>query len=94
MKRIGIVGGGQLGRMLSFEAKRMGFEVIILDPNPNSPAGQVSDVQIVADYDDLDKIDQFINLCDVVTYEFEHISVEFLREIEKGVERSYLLLIH
>ncbi|MCX7951080.1 MAG: 5-(carboxyamino)imidazole ribonucleotide synthase [Clostridiales bacterium] len=83
MKTIGIVGGGQLGRMLSFEAKRMGFNVVILDPTPNSPAGQVSDKQIVAKFDDLDKIDDFIELCDVITYEFEHISVEFLREIEK-----------
>jgi len=83
MKRIGIVGGGQLGRMLSFEAKRMGFEVVILDPTRNSPAGQVSDFQIVSRYDDLSRIDDFINGCDVITYEFEHISVEFLREIEK-----------
>ncbi|CDF59483.1 5-(carboxyamino)imidazole ribonucleotide synthase [Thermobrachium celere] len=83
MKRIGIVGGGQLGRMLSFEAKRMGFEVVILDPTSHSPASQVSDFQIVSRYDDLSKIDEFIGLCDVITYEFEHISVEFLREIEK-----------
>lgn len=83
MKTIGIVGGGQLGRMLSFEAKRMGFNVVILDPTPNSPAGQVSDRQIVAKFDDLDKIDEFTEPCDVITYEFEHISVEFLREIEK-----------
>lgn len=83
MKTIGIIGGGQLGRMISFEAKRMGFNVVILDPTYNSPAGQVSDYQVVAEYDDLSKVDEFINKCDVITYEFEHISVDFLRELEK-----------
>lgn len=49
---IGIIGGGQLGRMFVFEAKQMGYHVIVLDPKPNSPAGQVADEQILADFDD------------------------------------------
>ncbi|MFJ6969169.1 MAG: NAD(P)-dependent oxidoreductase, partial [Ligilactobacillus salivarius] len=47
-KTIGIIGGGQLGQMLSFSAKKAGMRVIILDPNPDCSAGQVSDEQIVA----------------------------------------------
>ena len=46
---IGIIGGGQLGKMIAMEAKRMGYDVSILDPNPLSPAGQVADRQIVAE---------------------------------------------
>ena len=49
---LGILGGGQLGRMLSQAASRLGFDVVILDPEPDSPAGRVSSAQIVAAYDD------------------------------------------
>ncbi|MFK4998492.1 hypothetical protein ACI2OX_17690 [Bacillus sp. N9] len=49
---IGIIGGGQLGRMMTFSAKEAGFRVIILEPAPDSPAGQVADEQIIATYDD------------------------------------------
>nr|WP_241208685.1 hypothetical protein [Thermotoga sp. Cell2] len=50
MKKIGIIGGGQLGKMMTLEAKKMGFYVIVLDPTPRSPAGQVADEQIVAGF--------------------------------------------
>lgn len=50
---IGIIGGGQLGRMLVLEAKRFGLNVIVLDPKENSPAGQIADFQMVAEFDDL-----------------------------------------
>lgn len=50
--RLGIVGGGQLGKMLTIAAKKLGFYVTIIDPTPQSPAGQVADRQIVADYKD------------------------------------------
>lgn len=49
---IGIIGGGQLGQMIALAAKAMGYKVGILDPAPNCPAGQVSDFQIVAAYND------------------------------------------
>lgn len=51
-KRIGIVGGGQLGRMLAQAAHSLGFRVLVLDPTPNAPAGLIADEQIVADFKD------------------------------------------
>ncbi len=49
---IGIIGGGQLGRMMALSARYMGFRVGVLDPTPNCPTGQVADFQITAEYDD------------------------------------------
>lgn len=80
--KIGIIGGGQLGRMLTMAAKRMGYFVAILDPNVGSPAGQVADKQIVASFSDRQAIRRLAELTDVVTYEFEHIDAEMLCEIE------------
>ncbi len=54
--KIGIIGGGQLGKMITVEAKRMGYHVTILDPTPNSPAGQVADEQIIASFTDRNAI--------------------------------------
>lgn len=79
---IGIIGGGQLGRMMALEAKRMGYHVVVFDPKSNSPAGQVSDEQIVAGYDDLKAIRALAEKVDVLTYEFEHIDVSALEYIE------------
>ncbi len=73
IETIGILGGGQLGRMLTLEAKRMGYRVVTLEPMPNSPCGQVADEQIVAAYDDLRAIGELGARSDVVTYEFENI---------------------
>ena len=60
IETIGILGGGQLGRMLTLEAKRMGYRVVTLEPLPNSPCGQVADEQIVAAYDDLRAIGELV----------------------------------
>lgn len=82
-RSIGVIGGGQLGRMFALEAKRMGFDVITLDPQERSPCGQVADEQIVAAYDDLAAIERLGRRADVITYEFENISiasVEFLEQ--------------
>lgn len=79
---IGIVGGGQLGRMFVFEAKRMGYHVVVLDPKLNSPAGQVADEQIVAGFDDIWAYKELAQKTDVVTFEFEHINAEILSLIE------------
>jgi 5-(carboxyamino)imidazole ribonucleotide synthase len=78
---IGILGGGQLGRMLSQAASKLGFDVVILDPEENSPAGRVSRGQIVAAYDDPTALTVLGQVCDVVTFEFENVpaaSVELL----------------
>lgn len=75
---IGIIGGGQLGRMMAIGAKEMGFRIAVLDPTEDSPCGQVADVKIVAPYDDLKAIEQLANVSDVITYEFENIDAEAL----------------
>ena len=80
---IGILGGGQLGRMLTLEAKRMGYRVVTLEPFPESPTGQVADEQIVAAYDDLRAIGELGARSDVVTYEFENIPLESVRALER-----------
>jgi 5-(carboxyamino)imidazole ribonucleotide synthase len=82
IESIGILGGGQLGRMLALEAKRMGYRVVTLEPLPNSPCGQVADEQIVAAYDDLRAIGELGARSDVVTYEFENIPLESVRALE------------
>jgi 5-(carboxyamino)imidazole ribonucleotide synthase len=76
---IGIIGGGQLGRMMAISAKEMGFHVAVLDPMPNSPCGQVSDIEITAEYNDLEAIKQLASVSDVITYEFENIDAAALR---------------
>lgn len=81
--RIGIVGGGQLGRMLVFEAKKLGFTVTILDPTPQSPAGQVADHQIVASLSDGVAIEQLAKASDYITYEIEHIDIHALKKLEQ-----------
>ena len=86
---IGIIGGGQLGRMTAQEAKRMGYNVVIFDPKPNSPAGQVADKQIIADYSDLAALKELAHISDVMTYEFEHINVEALSALEREGHRIY-----
>ncbi len=80
---IGVIGGGQLGRMIALDAKRMGYHVIALDPQEHSPCGQVADEQIVADYTDLDAIEDLGNRTDVVTYEFENIHIGSVRLLEE-----------
>lgn len=82
IETIGILGGGQLGRMLTLEAKRMGYRVVALEPLPNSPTGQIADEQIVAAYDDLRAIGELGARADVVTYEFENIALESVLALE------------
>ena len=86
-KTIGIIGGGQLGRMMCLAAKAMGYKTAVLDPTPNCPCAQVSDIEITADYDDMSAIQKLAGLCDVITYEFENIDYKALAYLE---ERSYL----
>lgn len=78
---IGIVGGGQLGRMMAISAKEMGFRVGVLDPTEDCPAAQVADWHIVAAYDDILALQELAKRCEVITYEFENVSVEALNNI-------------
>lgn len=73
---IGILGSGQLGRMLALAARPMGYRVHVLSPEQGSPAGQVADVEVVAAYEDLAAVRQFAQAVDVVTYEFENVPAE------------------
>ncbi|WP_300377963.1 5-(carboxyamino)imidazole ribonucleotide synthase [Henriciella sp.] len=82
---IGILGGGQLGRMLASAAARLGFDVHILAPDEDPPAARVAARHWQAAYDDQSALDAFATACDVITYEFENIpvaSVEYL--VSKG----------
>lgn len=81
--RIGIVGGGQLGRMLTMPAKQMGFTVTILDPTPRSPAGQVADYQIAASYDDEEALIQLATQSDYLTFEIELANPDLLIKIAR-----------
>ena len=71
---IGVLGGGQLGRMMALAARRMGYRVHTISPDSDTPTGQVADLEIPADYDDIDAIRAFARGVDVVTFEFENVS--------------------
>ncbi len=73
---IGILGGGQLGRMLALAAARLGFKCHIFAPNPDSPAFDVVHRVTCADYGDTQALDRFAADADVVTYEFENVPAE------------------
>ena len=81
---IGIVGGGQLAKMLTLAAKKMGFTVIVTDPTPQSPAGQVADRQLVGGYKDEKVTRELAKLVDVITVDAEFVNDEVLLEIEKS----------
>lgn len=71
---IGVLGGGQLGRMFAMAARRLGYRVHTLAPEHDTPTGQIADVEVVASYEDLDRIRAFAQHVDVVTFEFENVS--------------------
>ena len=80
--RIGILGGGQLGRMLSVAASRLGFLTHIYEPGANPPAAQVADQCTTASYEDTEALRAFAESIDVITYEFENIPTDALDVLE------------
>lgn len=82
---IGILGSGQLGRMFTLEAKRMGYYVHTFSPDKNSPTGQVADEEFIASYDDVEAAKKFAENVDVVTFEFENIASKVVEAIEERV---------
>lgn len=82
---IGIVGGGQLGRMLALAAARLGLRCVIFDPDSDAPAAQVSSRHITAPFDDRDAIKSLAEACAAVTYEFENVPAETIRILEERV---------
>lgn len=83
LARIGIIGGGQLGRMMAKAAKRLGCTCVILDPTPGSPAGQVAGHQIVGHYHDPARLRELAGSCDVTTFDIEDIDTAALIQLAR-----------
>lgn len=81
-KRIGIIGGGQLGLMIAEAAHRQGASVYALDPDSDAPAFAECDGHIIAEYDDLAALEKLGDMTDVLTYEFENVPGDILRHLE------------
>jgi 5-(carboxyamino)imidazole ribonucleotide synthase len=80
---IGLLGGGQLGRMFGIAARRMGYRVHTFEPSPDSPAGQISDREFNGSYTDRELLNAFVQSVDVVTFEFENIPHEVVDQISQ-----------
>jgi len=80
--RIGIVGGGQLGKMLAMDAKRLGLKVNILDPSYDCPASSIADEHIVAGFNDRQGIIRLAEMSNILTYEIELVDADVLKELE------------
>ena len=80
---LGMIGGGQLGRMFTIAARSMGYRVIILDPDPHSPAGNIADQHIQADFNDHAALDMLGDSCVAITSEFENLPVESLTRLQR-----------
>jgi 5-(carboxyamino)imidazole ribonucleotide synthase len=81
---LGVLGGGQLGRMFTLAARVMGYKVVVLDPDPQSPAGQVADIHLKAGYTDAAALLHMANLCQAVTTEFENVPAQSLEMLAKN----------
>lgn len=79
--KLGIIGGGQLGKIMSQKAKKMGFHVTILDPTFNCPAAQVSDKHIMGGFHDKEKLEQLVQETHVTTFETEHVDTSILKKL-------------
>ena len=79
---LGLLGGGQLGRMFGMAARRMGYRVHTFSPEDDSPAGQVADLEVTASYEDLDALRAFARGVEVVTFEFENVPAEAIGAVE------------
>lgn len=82
---IGMLGGGQLGRYALMAARVMGFRTIVLEPDPEAPAGAVADEHLVADYDDPEALARLAQVCSVVTTEFENPPAEAMAVLARSV---------
>ncbi|MDW3216695.1 MAG: 5-(carboxyamino)imidazole ribonucleotide synthase [Ilumatobacteraceae bacterium] len=80
---IGILGGGQLGRYALIAARTMGYRTMVLEPDPNAPAGRIADEHLIADYDDVDALRRLGDECSVVTTEFENPPATALDELRR-----------
>lgn len=79
---LGVLGSGQLGRMFTIAARRMGYRVHTFSPDEDTPTGQVADVEVTASYEDLDALRAFAGQVEVVTFEFENVPTEAVDAVE------------
>ncbi len=82
---IGVLGGGQLGRMLGMAARAMGYRMAVLDPDPGCPAAAIADLVVVGGYNDVDAALRLADVSDVVTYELEHVAAAVVEAVEAHV---------
>ena len=82
---LGVLGGGQLGRMFTLVAHQMGYKVTIVDPDKDSPAGRIADKHLCTQYDDLETLGWLTNNCAAVTTEFENVPANVLRELSSSL---------
>ncbi len=80
---LGVLGSGQLGRMFAIAARRLGYRVHVFSPDDDTPAGQVADLEVRADYLDVDQVERFASQVSVVTFEFENVPAEATTACEK-----------
>jgi len=80
---LGMLGGGQLGRMFTVAARSMGYRVVVLDPDPQSPAGRIADEHIKAGYEDVTALDRLARACAAVTTEFENVPAATLERLAR-----------
>ena len=88
-KRLGIIGGGQLGKMLLSECNKMSITTSVLDPSDKSPCKNLSDKFICGDFNNFDTVFNFGKNCDIITFEIEHINVDALEALEKEGKKVY-----
>jgi len=82
---LGMLGGGQLGRFFVIAAHEMGYQVTVLDPDKNSPAGKIADVHLCANYDDKDALSKMAKTCAAVTTEFENVPAKTLEKLAESI---------
>ena len=81
---IGILGGGQLGRMLALAARALGYRIAVLDPDPNCPAAAVADRLELGSYEDIEAARRLAAGCAVITFELEHVALELVKALDTG----------
>jgi 5-(carboxyamino)imidazole ribonucleotide synthase len=79
---IGILGGGQLGRMVGLAARQLGYRIVVLDPDPRCPAAAMADEVVVGRYDDVEAALRMAATADLVTYELEHVALELVQRLD------------
>ncbi|MDB6055933.1 MAG: phosphoribosylaminoimidazole carboxylase, ATPase subunit [Verrucomicrobiales bacterium] len=82
---IGVLGGGQLGRMFALEARAMGYKIHVYSPEMDAPAGQIADIEVVGQYEDEEKLTHFVKGVAALTFEFENVSAVATSLAEKYV---------